>query len=476
MINLLVGRRLTITGLTPKMKRKIKKSLTLVNPTFHILKRMGKYTGDTPRKFKYYKEKGDKLIMPRGTVAKVIKYVLKCGKAYQIKRKTISLKTDVLIKNFEMRNYQIKLIGTMFDEALNARMNEGVISMTTGAGKTLVALEIARCLKLTTTILVPSNFILQQFKNECIEKFGFEPGIIGGGKNSIVDITIATFQSLQSNKLACRELAERTSILIVDECQGVPAEGRANIVQQFRPEYLFGLSGTPDRTDGRAKAIFFYMGPIIAQYEGEFLKPTVEVIFTKIKLATHVRVRRQINGQEHIVKKRLAYHEVIDRMIEDKNRNVLVSGLAMGEMMTGRKVLVLTKRVAHYKSMEAKFANFPGVHFIDSKDPGRNDLLAGFKSGLVDFNGIFGTTSLLAVGTDIPALDTLIIACDIKSSILTTQSVGRILRLFEGKQQPKIIDLCDNNHPSLYNQYKERERTYVKKGWKVTTPWKTFNG
>ena len=476
MINLLVGRKLTISGLTPEMTRKIKQSLVLDNPKFYILERMGKYTGDTPRQFKYYKEKPGKLIVPRGIVDKIIKFVLKSGHAYTIKRKTILLRTDVLNKNFEMRNYQTKLIGTMFNEELNARKNEGVISMTTGAGKTLVSLEVARCLKLTTTILVPSNFILQQFKNECIEKFGFEPGIVGGGENNIKDVTVATFQSLQSNRLALKELSERTSILIVDECQGVPAEGRARIVQSFRPEYLFGLSGTPDRTDGRAKAIFFYMGPIIAQYEGELLKPTVEVIFTKIKLATHVKVRRQVNGREVILKKRLDYHEVIDKMIEDKNRNVLISGLAMGEIMTGRKVLVLTKRVAHYKSMQPKFAHLPGVHFIDSKDPGRNDLLAALKSGLANFNAIFGTTSLLAVGTDIPALDTLIIACDIKSSVLTTQSVGRILRLFEGKQDPKIIDLCDNNHPTLYRQYKERERLYIKKGWKVQTPWETYNG
>ena len=51
-----------------------------------------------------------------------------------------------------------------------------------------------------------------------------------------------------------------------------------------------------------------------------------------------------------------------------------------------------------------------------------------------------------------------------KEDTLTTQSCGRILRMFEGKPEPKIIDIWDK---AFYNQKKARERLYKTKGWKI---------
>jgi superfamily II DNA or RNA helicase len=87
--------------------------------------------------------------------------------------------------------------------------------------------------------------------------------------------------------------------------------------------------------------------------------------------------------------------------------------------------------------------------------------------GEYEFKAIFGTTSLLAVGFDLPALDTLIITGDIKSSVLTTQSAGRILRLFAGKPTPKILDLWDNKNQIFSRQFYERKKVYESKKWLI---------
>ena len=92
-------------------------------------------------------------------------------------------------------------------------------------------------------------------------------------------------------------------------------------------------------------------------------------------------------------------------------------------------------------------------------------MLKEFKNETKHFDAIVGTTSLLSVGLDIPALDTLIIACDMRSGILTRQSAGRILRLFGEKKEAEILDIKDGWNGILSAQYYKRYKTYKKMGW-----------
>lgn len=473
MINLTIGRRIKISGMPEPLKKVLRKNLTLVNPTYYIMERMGRWLGDTKSHYKYFKDKGDDLLVPRGILKGLGEFITQNKLVYG--RKFATVRQDAKILHFSgvLRDYQQDLVDKL--EKTLKTQKEGIISMTTGAGKTIVGLEVIRRLGLTATIIVPKVDIFNQFKETCEKQFGYEPGQIGAGKKIIKDITIATYQSLAKNKDLLKKLANQTSILLVDECQDVPAHGRARIIESFKADYVIGLSATPKRTDGRGKAVFFYMGQIFAKYKGQLMKPSVEVIYTGIVTPTHkIKKLKTKDGKIKEIKQRLEYHEVIDSIIESKSRNRLLAGLVIGEVSQGRKVLVLTKRVKHYENVRPMVDFLENVHFISSKDPHRNALLSVLKE-FGEFKAVFGTTALLSVGTDIPALDTLIIACDIKSSVLATQSVGRVLRLFKGKKDAHIIDLCDNKNFTLYRQYKEREKLYIRKGWCVKTPFETFN-
>jgi superfamily II DNA or RNA helicase len=97
----------------------------------------------------------------------------------------------------------------------------------------------------------------------------------------------------------------------------------------------------------------------------------------------------------------------------------------------------------------------------------QDDLLARFREGGKDFDVILGTFGLLSTGINIPALDTIIFAGDLKSSVLCVQSVGRILRLFEGKQYPKIIDIDDCKSGILHNQARLRKKFYKDNEWEI---------
>lgn len=107
-----------------------------------------------------------------------------------------------------------------------------------------------------------------------------------------------------------------------------------------------------------------------------------------------------------------------------------------------------------------------GVYHIESGTKGKADLLKGFKDGSIPYSCIIGTGSLLGTGFDVPSLDRLIIAGDMRSSVLTIQSVGRILRLLNGKN-PQVIDMCDDKNPMLLSQYRSRKKVYSSNGWDI---------
>ncbi len=452
MVTIKVANQVVISNLDSRLTSTIKKSMTIPNPLFFLMKAMNKRTWIKPN-FEYYKvdKKTGDLILPRGCWSRVERFLKKQNVEYQLETNLVSVKLhwskDLKenIKSIELRQYQESIVGNIIAQ----KPSEGVISMTTGSGKTLTSLAIIQKLGLTATILVPNNTLLHQWEEEIKKQWNYEPGVVNGQYQIMRNITLATYQTLSNRPHELKHLADNTSILIIEECQQVVSPSRMKIINQFRPAHIFGLSGTPERTDKQTNAIFFYCGDIVEEYVGELLTPSVELVNTNSKIPI-----------------RLQYNEMIDDMVEHKGRNKLIYLLLLGEILQGRKILVLSKRKAHYEHIKQQMSReIKDCYYIDSDNKDRNKLLAELAEGEREFNVIFGTTQLLAVGTNIPSLDTLILACDMRSSVLLVQSSGRILRLFAGKQNPKIIDLQDMDNPQLRKQAFERRNVYIKKGW-----------
>lgn len=447
MIEITISNQIKLTNLPLKIKNHIKQSLRIPNPTYHKIVSLTRSRFAAQEYYKYYEEtKQGELLIPRSFKSRLLTFLEKINLPYTIKEDLISSPNTFKFKGkLELRPYQIPII----EETL--KFHEGIISMSTGSGKTIVAVELTKRLNLTTTIIVPNTILLNQFVEEFERHYNFTPGIVGDKRKTIKPITITTFQSLHTDPLLLGTLSNQTSVLIVDECQGAISKERLKLLKKFRPTYLFGLTATPFRSkdDGRTNAISFMFGNIIAEYESPQMKPEVHTI------ATHVDIPVD------------DYPVLIENLINHPSRNRLIAGLAIGEAVSGRRVLVLVKRIDHYKALLPLLPPSNNILYIESSDPHRNDLLRRLKNNEQPFQILLGTTSLLATGTDIPSLDTLIIACDIKSEVLTIQGSGRILRLFQDKLNPKIIDLWDNKNFILSRQFWSRKEVYLQKGWKI---------
>jgi superfamily II DNA or RNA helicase len=134
----------------------------------------------------------------------------------------------------------------------------------------------------------------------------------------------------------------------------------------------------------------------------------------------------------------------------------------------GRQILVLSSRKQHLKDLKENFDNFNYTKIINDQEV---PITTGYymggmkkmdleKSAKCDI--IYGTFNLVAEGTDIPTLNTLLMACPRKE---VEQVVGRILRANTGFI-PIVIDIADN-FSIFVNQGTYRQRFYKRQKYHI---------
>ncbi len=310
---------------------------------------------------------------------------------------------------------------------------------------TIISLKLIDLLRTKTLIIVPRNNILTQFKNEIEKYFSLTPGRIQSKKFDIDDITLASMSTIKKRDL--KSIRNKFGMVIVDECHTAISDACINALKNLNPRYLYGMTASPEKSedDGRTDALKFVYGDIVVDKELPQQKPEVKVVPTDCDILTKYN-----------------YPETITEQIENQDRMDLTVQIIKQEIAQGRRILVLTKRVEHYQKM---FCVSSGGNKKE-KDQIENKL-EKLKNGDTDFHAILGTYSMLSMGIDIPALDTLLFAGDLKTDVLTKQSAGRIMRLFEGKKKPRIIDMQDNRNPILHRQFLKRKKFYEKNGWEI---------
>lgn len=159
--------------------------------------------------------------------------------------------------SLEPRPYQEEAIGAW---ARNG--GQGVIVLPTGAGKTVVALAILARLNVRALVVVPTIDLLHQWREAIAERLGFPLsaiGMIGGGKRTMRDITVITYDSAS---LPSRRL-DGFGLLIVDEVHHLPARAYRTIAAKSSAPFRLGLSATPERSDHGHTLLPALVGPVV---------------------------------------------------------------------------------------------------------------------------------------------------------------------------------------------------------------------
>ena len=190
MIKISLSSKLIATGCTPQVIKAAMKVLTIPNPAYARIVRMTKNNWAAKRDFTFFKlSKKDPtaIQMPRAFYNRFKAYLDNNGIEYQTTTDLLSERaTEAPIwrwPKIALRDYQEPLLKTMLEKT------EGVLSLSTGSGKTVMACALAKALNQKMTIIVPLSTIQNQFVAEFKKWYGYDVGVINGDQKEIKDIT-----------------------------------------------------------------------------------------------------------------------------------------------------------------------------------------------------------------------------------------------------------------------------------------------
>jgi len=163
------------------------------------------------------------------------------------------------------------------------------------------------------------------------------------------------------------------------------------------------------------------------------------------------------------------YAQMITYLTQYTERNKVI----MADLLANRDHynLILSERVSHLEYLydqlppllKRQAAVIDGKMTTKALKAKREQAIEDMRTGAKRY--LFATYSLAKEGLDIPRLDRLYLTTPQKDYAVIVQSVGRVARVFEGKQQPIVYDYVDNIK-SLLKSYKKRCTSYRKCGCK----------
>ena len=342
-----------------------------------------------------------------------------------------------------LRPYQkeaLKSVASSFQEGITKQL----ISLPTGAGKTIIIAAMAKHFNKKTLIIAHRKELIQQAYDK-LKLFWskIDIGICNAQykkyKNKVV---IGSVQSCSQKKLLEQLQKQDFDILIIDEAHHAPAESYTKIIDALgfndNKKLLIGVTATPDRSDNKELGNNFQkivytktIGDLIK--EGYLSPVTGRKIHTNISLKGVRTYKGDFNAQElsHVVN------------VPERNDFIVKKFMEHG---IGRKAIAFCVDVQHCKDLEQTFlkhgikaASVWGA--MPSQD--RTHILKQFKEGDIE---VVTSCSLLTEGYDEPSIAAICMARPTKSKALYIQMVGRGLRICPGKQNLLVLDFTDENN------------------------------
>lgn len=435
-----------------------REQLVIPNPEYANRARRGLWTGNTPQHLWLYRVDGSDLVLPVG-IGKEIRNLLPPDCEYIT---DLADNGNLLYAgNIPLYDYQTPAVEAM------RRASCGILQSPCGSGKTQMGIALAASLERKTLWITHTQDLLKQSYDRAAQYFPRETlGTITAGKVNIGShITFATVQTLC--KLDLAQYRYTWDVIIVDECHrlaGTPTQMTMfyKVMNSLAARYKYGLSATVHRSDGMTRSTFAVLGPV------EYRVPDEAVADKVMK----VRVVRRDTGIETSrccldTDGTLEYSKLIPYLTGNSQRNKMIVKDLLNNAVCWN--LVLSDRLEHLRILMGMLPEEyrPFAVMIDGSmtskkgRAAREQAIEGMRSGKMHF--LFSSYSLAREGLDIPRLDRLYMTTPKKDYAVVTQSIGRIARVFLGKDDAVCYDYVDGIQ-FCQNQYKRRCAHYRKAG------------
>lgn len=351
----------------------------------------------------------------------------------------------------DVRDYQVDAIL----KCLQSRRR--TLLSPTSSGKSLMIHLLHTWYNLKSLIIVPTTGLVQQFESD-LRSYGFTGKIhtsVGGlSKDTEIDaeVVITTWQSVCRGKSKlpndARAWLQQFHVVFGDEAHSAKAALLTSIIENMsNTPYRFGTTGTLGKSPLMQATVEGLFGPVYQSTTTRELIDDGYAADIKIKcliLKYPESVRKEFNRGILVDKvnkkyRKRTYAEEVDFINEYKKRTSFVRNLALS--LKGNTLIFFRKK-DHGKSIYESFDNKDKVFYIDGDVKDREAIRQAME---VSEDAILiassGTTS---TGVSIKRLHHMISAAMLKSEIKLLQSIGRMLRQHESKEQAYMYDIVDD--------------------------------
>ena len=321
---------------------------------------------------------------------------------------------------------------------------KGLVIMPTGTGKTylsaLDALQYNNKNPDAKILFVVHRLeILSQSKEAYRDVWGdVKTGFLGGGTSENLHdckILFASKDSLCKDETLRQFNPKSFNYIVVDEVHHGESKTYKKIINYFTPEFLLGITATPDRKDKKDILELFDYHKVseytlndaiekgfLVSYEYHGLKDNID--YTNIRW----------NGVKYDSKD-LENHLIIN----ERNKMILNKYI---ELCNGNKTIGFCVSIKHAQRM-ADFFNSHGISAVAivSSVENNKELIKKFRNN--EFAVAF-TVDMFNEGVDIPNVQSLLFLRPTESKTVFLQQIGRGLRLSSNKDKIVILDFIGN--------------------------------
>lgn len=326
------------------------------------------------------------------------------------------------------------------EELQNSReegYNKAMVVMATGLGKTYLAAFFAKSFKRVLFIAHLEEILYQSEKSFKRVLPDASTGIYNGKeKNPSADIIFASIQTLSRKTHLERFSADAFDLIIVDEFHHAAANSYQKVLAYFNPEFLLGITATPDRNDYRD--IYAICEGNVA-YRIEFIEAV-----NKKWLAPFSYYGVYDETDYSSIRWLGTRYDADELAVAQLKMSLAEKILAAWETRKQTRTLVFCSSILQAEFLSDYFnqKGYRSVSLHSQSAPClREKAILQLKKGEID---AIMTVNLFNEGVDIPEADTLLFVRPTESLTVFTQQIGRGLRLADGKSHCVIIDLIAN--------------------------------
>ncbi len=333
----------------------------------------------------------------------------------------------------QLRSYQTDAVNQVIEKIAAGRKSVLVVAPP-GAGKTIIALELARLAVVSgqRVLFVAHRRELIAQASKTFDQAGIDHGVVMAGHSRLKPefaLQIASIQTLR-RRVAHAPTAD---IVMIDEAHLAVASSYLQVLDKAYPKALrLGFTGTPERLDGKGLVRLFSdvvdvvtAGSLIA--DGHLVEPVIFAPSGRLDLS---RVRTKMG-------------DYAERDLDALMNNVALCGNIVDnwhKYAKGLSTIAFAVNRAHSQRIVDQFiaAGVPAEH-VDCHTPKtkRDSILARLRSGETT---LVSNVDILTEGFDYPGLKCVVLARPTKSYSRYLQAIGRVMRPEVNKTRAICLD------------------------------------